>query len=389
LSEPKFKLGDDGELEEIIEDFDEKPKRKRKPYNRTLYVPMSLMLILVASVIILVLITFFVTRPIYQGTQATYFLPTQQPSPTGTPDHSYWAQMPPCGMIPVTQKPRFALSMKPSGKDDELVRLDVDGTSGCRLTNNDYYDGEPAWSLDGKRIVFTSFFSSPGFASEVGLYIMDADGQNLFTLTKGYSHVGLPSWSPDGKQIVFDGSLEGGAPANHIFVINADGTNRIDLTHDALPLGTSGEGSADWSPDGKSIVFSSDRAYQTDASGKASTTDDTEIYVTDVNGNHIKRLTFNNQPDLGPTWSPDGQWIAFQREDNIFVMDKEGGSVRQLTTSNSPYTRGFYAPFWMLGSDEVGFMTREDIQFVNIHTGRTRTFPKPPGAGFMALWWPH
>ena len=41
MSEPKYKLGDDGELEEIIDDVDEKPKRKRKPkyYPRTLQIP--------------------------------------------------------------------------------------------------------------------------------------------------------------------------------------------------------------------------------------------------------------------------------------------------------------------------------------------------------------
>ena len=380
LTEPKYKLGDDGELEEIIDDSDEKPKRKRKPKlcNRTLYIPLSLMLVLVTAVVLLLLIVFWVTRPAQQIPIIAAY-PTNQPRPSETPG-GYLDQVAPCGLLPVTQKPRFAFSVSPSGGDSELLRIDADGTNSCRLTNNNIYDNQPAWSPDGKRIAFTAFFAATGYNSEDAIYIMDANGENLFTLTKGLSNLALPAWSPDAKQIAFQGTLKGSANSSDIFIINPDGTNLINLT--SSPSVDSGP---NWSPDGKSIVFASDRTYQQGVAGGVSQPDSYEIYVMDANGDNVRQLTSNKQIDAFPKWSPDGQWIVFQKEDNIYLMDKEGKRTRRLT--NDP--NGAYTPFWMPDGNEVGFTTdRNAIQFVNIQTGQTRSLRTVGNPSFVAPWSP-
>ena len=88
------------------------------------------------------------------------------------------------------------------------------------------------------------------------IYVMDADGGNQRRLTNNPASDYAPSWSPDGKRIVFvsdrDGHVDAnGWPTGDIYVMDADGGNPQNLTnnpfHDSLPS---------WSPDGKRIAFS-------------------------------------------------------------------------------------------------------------------------------------
>ena len=88
----------------------------------------------------------------------------------------------------------------------------------------------------------------------------------------------------------------------------------------------------DWhpniSPDGKQIAFSSDRDGNF------------EIYVMDINGDNLTRLTHDAVRDTSPSWSPDGSKIVFSKinEDdrNVYIMNKDGSSVQKLI-SNSRY----------------------------------------------------
>jgi TolB protein len=231
-----------------------------------------------------------------------------------------------------------------------------------------------------KKIVFAAFFYATDYNPDYSLYLMNANGENLFRLTTGFSAITSPNWSSDGKQIVFDGALKENNNLADIFVINSDGTNLINLTNSARA-----DGNPVWSSDGKSILFSSDRTYQPGNVGGVSQPDSYEIYVMDADGKNVKQLTFNNQDDLFPKWSPDGQWIAFQENANIYLMDKDGNHVRQLTRVNN----GAYTPFWMPDGKEIGFSIHQKaIQFINIETGQTRSLLTPGNPSFVAPWSP-
>lgn len=106
-----------------------------------------------------------------------------------------------------------------------------------------------------------------------------------------------------------------------IYLVDVDGANqrRLTFTDEA-------EGHPAWSPDGQRIVFDADY----DGDGYA------EIYTMDVDGSDVSRLTDNDANDQFADWSPDGAHIAFasDRSGNwdVYLMDSDGSNQRPLAT---------------------------------------------------------
>ena len=166
--------------------------------------------------------------------------------------------------------------------------MDADGNNPQRLTDNDFFDIAPSWSPDGKRIAFMSrrdghFIGEFGLSYEI--YVMDADGGNEQRLTNNRKNDSSPSWSPDGKWIVFSSDRKGDDVNYEIYVMDADGGNQRRLTNNRVH-----DRSPSWSSDGKRIVFSSYR----DGNG--------EIYVMDNDGGNQQKLTNNPHLDGDPAW---------------------------------------------------------------------------------------
>lgn len=104
--------------------------------------------------------------------------------------------------------------------------MDTNGT-GCRkLYSGDGGVGLPAFSPDGSKVAFGATAAN----GSGGLYVVDTAGQNLKLLTRDGS---CASWSPDGRQIVFvgfAGGAGGSLPAGNLYIMNADGSGRRQLT---------------------------------------------------------------------------------------------------------------------------------------------------------------
>ena len=242
-----------------------------------------------------------------------------------------------------------------------------------RLTNNLSADLLPAISPDGRWIAFDSnrlrAAADPPYTPD--LFLMHADGTEQLHLTRGSS----ASWSPDSRNIAFHASASGvGRPINpdvwataidsDIFVGNvADlltgGAQPINITNNPQTV----DDDPDWSPDGQKIVFTSHLVSDNPTNSTSA-----EIYVMRVNSQGVpvqdglpnpQRLTFNNEEEAAPTWSPDGKRIAYMchnggRDFEICVMNADGTNQTALTNNSIHDAR----PSWSPDGTQIVF-TRE------------------------------
>lgn len=183
------------------------------------------------------------------------------------------------------------------------------------------------FSQSTRKIAFT--YGNGSAANHIA--VINDDGTGFAELTSGNRDTD-PSWSPDGSQIVFSGDRLG---SNNIIRMNADGTGQIPLTTSVAPVIN---GEPVWSPDATKIAFTSNRA------GRGS-----EIWVMGADGTNPVRLTTNIQigfaegsgpvysQDLSPSWSPDGTKIVFSStrqigsRSEIYVINADGNNEVRLT----------------------------------------------------------
>jgi TolB protein len=113
-------------------------------------------------------------------------------------------------------------------------------------------EDDPDWSPDGAKLVFTSHpeTDDPHFADHAEIYVMNADGTGRVRLTANGAEERAPAWSPDGRQIIFSCRIEGPRADFEICVMNADGSDVRQLTFNTVQDLT-----ATWAPDGTQIVL--------------------------------------------------------------------------------------------------------------------------------------
>src|SRR5439155_19529583 len=102
-----------------------------------------------------------------------------------------------------------------------------------RLTNNGVLDTEPVFSPDGSKIAFCSERGQPGTSDS---WVMNADGSNPVRPTDSLDTENEPAWSPDGTRIsftraTFEGVLGSIGTQKDVWIMNADGSNKRQLTH--------------------------------------------------------------------------------------------------------------------------------------------------------------
>ena len=161
-------------------------------------------------------------------------------------------------MEPAKPSPALILFRSIRSGHFNIHAMNSDGTEATALTNDTLGDGDAKWSPDGTRIVLTKSFD---------IYTMNPNGTGLVRLTDGFrttppSYSIQPAWSPDGKKIAFvtdRGSPGPGVGLMEIYVMNVDGTGVARLTDNSA-----NDWHPSWSPDGTRIAFESDRDFNTE-----------------------------------------------------------------------------------------------------------------------------
>jgi Tol biopolymer transport system component len=242
--------------------------------------------------------------------------------------------------------------------DFEVFVMNADGTQQTQLTHNDSHEFDPAWSPNGKQILFNSFPAD--FSSDGEIFVMNADGTGIVQLTDNDAHDFGTTWSPSGKEIAFVSNRDG---ADDAYVMNADGSGVRRLTTNAYVVGVTA-----WSPNGKQIAFISYRDYVLFGS-----LGDLEIFVMNADGTGITQLTNNTVDDEGDHagWSPNGKLFSFSSRRvgadldifggdlDIFVMNADGTGVRQLTGIDGDAAEDDDS-FWSPNGKQLAFHSTRD-----------------------------
>jgi Tol biopolymer transport system component len=213
----------------------------------------------------------------------------------------------------------------------DLYTADADGSNLRRLTSFGTYTAEATLSPDGKTIVFTSLKDG-----DLDVYTMDVDGSNLRRLTTTPGYDGGPFFSPDGSLIVYRAHhpTDSSELATYrellgrrmirpnrmeIWVMNADGSNQRQVTS----LG--GANFAPFfAPDGRRILFSSNHRNP-----RGPQAQNFDLFLVNLDGSGLEAVTTAPEFDGFPMFSPDGRRIVFASnrlarspgETNIFVAD--------------------------------------------------------------------
>lgn len=170
------------------------------------------------------------------------------------------------------------------------------------------------------------------------LLLLDPDGIVTQRLTDNDAEDCQPDVSPDGKTVVFWSDRSG---SGEIWAMDMDGSNPRQLTHfpgnDGVPAHRyGGEGPPRISPDGSRITWMSVRDGE-----------DWDIYTMAVDGSDVRRLTDHLADDGYPSWSPDGRFIAFDSDRtgsaDVHVMAADGSGLTRVTD----HPGSEQAPVWV------------------------------------------
>ena len=245
-----------------------------------------------------------------------------------------------------------------------------DGSAPRRLTTGDGMELDAAASRDGTQVVFAAA-PDLGVATNSNIFVMDADGSHRRQLTHtGAKAVSLsPQFSPDGRRIVYSVATmrDGTPPQLEVLLIPVAGGEPRKIAEGTLPA---------FSPDGRRILFTAFDWGQSFAP---------RLVSVDTNGGDARDLSRGEDKAMMGAYSPDGRRIAYigsqgsVGKPDIFVMNADGTDKRPLTHTEDMFE---ISPVWAPDGQEIYFARIKE----NKEQLRAATLAiHPDGTGLRAL----
>ncbi|HEU0122342.1 MAG TPA: S9 family peptidase [Bryobacteraceae bacterium] len=278
-------------------------------------------------------------------------------------------------------------------KTTQIYTVPLSGGTPRAITTEGSND-RPRWSPDSSQIAFVSVRNG---ASQV--WLMDADGNNARQVTTLATEAAGVLFFPDGKRLLFTSEVYpdcsdvacnertlqeeasnkskartytsllyrhwnqwGSKRKSHLFAISTEGTELKDMTPGRFEVPTFSLGGQDGyaiSPDGKEICYvmngENDQALSTNS----------DLWTVAADGGDPQKITMTPGADVGPVYSPDGQWLAWRGQKmagyesdrwRLFVIKRKDGRVRDLSEALDRNVEGI---FWSPDSTRL-FYTLED-----------------------------
>lgn len=258
-----------------------------------------------------------------------------------------------------------------AGRDEmrtEVWTMAADGTRQTRIVESGPGEAsEPAWSPDGKRLVYAAWAFDANGSRVADLWTVSADGTGAQRVTNDPAWDWLPAWSPDGQWIAFTSrsSPATAQPASaaqpqpgrgpdlspaqaadwSIFLVKPDGTGRHELSTGGQSM------SPVWSRDGTKLAYHGARDGNLD------------VFVSNADGSGEQRITDDPGDDWSPAWSPDGTRLLFTSNragnDDVWVTTATGGSAMQLTHDPADDE----VPVWSPDGSRIAFVSDRSGDF--------------------------
>jgi Tol biopolymer transport system component len=169
----------------------------------------------------------------------------------------------------------------------DIIVADADGRNPIVLDVMVHSPSPITWSADGRIVVYSR---TVGTVDQV--FVAETDGSSTRQVTSGAETNWAPTLSPDGRTIAF----VKGDPAVGIYVTQIDGTGEDRITTGSM----NGFDMAEWSPDATTLLF-----------GAGDGENGEDLFVVRLDDKPEQRIVGKPGNDSGPTWSPDGRWIAY------------------------------------------------------------------------------
>jgi Tol biopolymer transport system component len=296
--------------------------------------------------------------------------------PTSTPTST-----PRSSPLPAPAPEGFIVFYSERDGDAEIYVMNPDGNNQRPLTDNEADDYSPSWSPDGRLIIFESDRDDPNPRTcfpncNYNLYVMNADGSQVRKVTDLPGAEWNADWSPDGRSLVFiAGDI--GYESYGIYKISMDGGEPQPLLVDDFE-----NQAPDWSPNGKQIAFSSNRDGNFD------------IFVMNADGSDIHKILDTGLDDYFPDWSPDGSrlvlfaadWPAVKQD--IYTMNADGSSLQNITNTSHIVDED---PKWSPDGSKIIFQSDRDgnfeIYMMNPDGSQPQNLTRNPGRDYWPDWW--